>query len=218
MAYEQEFDVVVFKDGEEVERTRANAYVPFTLDSIGGMFFPGTLRVGTLYEKYRETRPVVPHVTLSWQPPEPAEDEAEGAEDAPDAGDAHAHGGEVAEADTMAVAADTGGHAAPPEKVDLGELSAMVALEHEGHVLMLENPYEGSVLSYRHDPGVMPLYIAITAFLIGLIIRTYWPSYRVQLWAEGDAQARLTFRATGMLGEPEAIEDGLVKELEGGTG
>ena len=46
--------------------------------------------------------------------------------------------------------------------------------------LTLENPYEGSVLSYRHDPGVPLLYIAIVAFLLGLAIRTYWPSYRVR--------------------------------------
>ncbi|MFH1864780.1 MAG: cytochrome c biogenesis protein ResB, partial [Candidatus Eisenbacteria bacterium] len=96
MAYEQEFDVVVSAGGVEVERVRANAYVPFTLDSIGGMFFPGTMRVGTLYEKYQETRPVVPHVTLSWQPPE----ETVEADDAmlADAGEES----EAAEADTAA--------------------------------------------------------------------------------------------------------------------
>ena len=88
----------------------------------------------------------------------------------------------------------------------------------EGYVLTLENPYEGSVLSYRHDPGVATLYIAITAFLIGLAIRTYWPSYRVQLWVEDGGRGRLTFRAAGMLGEPEDIEDALVEELESGAG
>jgi hypothetical protein len=195
--------------------------VPFTLDSIGGMFFPGTLRVGTLYEKYRETRPVVPHVTLSWQPPAPEEGEADEVES--DTGEPHAHAGnvesaeggdaEAADADTVAVAAAMGEHGATPEKVDLGTLSAMAPLEHEGYVLMIENPYEGSVLSYRHDPGVTPLYIAITAFLIGLVIRTYWPSYRVQLWADAGGRARLTFRATGMLGEPEVVEDELVAAL-----
>jgi cytochrome c biogenesis protein ResB len=197
MAYEQEFDVVVLEDGEEVERATAAAYAPFMLDSIEGTFYPGTLRVGTLYEKYRETRPVVPHIELSWKPPQVLS----------------RRDTTVVDGDTTIVALE--GSAPPKEKVELGVLSAEVALEHEGYVLMLENPYEGSVLSYRHDPGVMPLYIAITAFLIGLIIRTYWPSYRVQLWADEGGQARLTFRATGMLGEPEVIEDVLVKELEG---
>jgi cytochrome c biogenesis protein ResB len=101
------------------------------------------------------------------------------------------------------------------EKVDLGVLSAVEPLDHEGYTLTLENPYEGSVLSYRHDPGVATLYISITAFLIGLVIRTYWPSYRVQLWVEDGRRGRLTFRAAGMLGEPEAIEDDLVSKLEG---
>ncbi|MBD3348824.1 MAG: hypothetical protein GF400_06470, partial [Candidatus Eisenbacteria bacterium] len=66
MAYEQSFDVVVLEDGQEVERVEAQAYAPFTLESVGGTFYPGTLRVGTLYEKYRETRPVVPHTPLKW--------------------------------------------------------------------------------------------------------------------------------------------------------
>ena len=202
MAYEQEFDVVVSLEGEEVERVRANAYVPFALESVGGMFFPGTLRVGTLYEKYRETVPVVPHVTISWQPPEePVEEDTLA----------------VAEADSAAATEHGGGHGSGAERVDLGVLSAEEPLEHEGYVLTLENPYEGSVLSYRHDPGVTPLYIAITAFILGLVIRTYWPSYRVQVWAQESGRGRLTFRATGMLGEPEAIEDELVRELEGGT-
>jgi cytochrome c biogenesis protein ResB len=222
MAYEQEFDVIVLKEGEEVERTKAEAYVPFTLDSIGGMFFPGTLRVGTLYEKYRETRPVVPHVMLSWQPPAPAEkqdDSISGVEVGEGEAVADAEGGESektedVEADTAAVAAHTAGHGAAPERIDLGALSAMSPLEHEGYVLMLENPHEGSVLSYRHDPGVTPLYIAITAFIIGLVIRTYWPSYRVQLWVEEGSRGRLTFRATGMLGEPEELENELVEKLE----
>ena len=55
MAYEQEFDVVVSVGPEEVERVSAAAYAPFTLESIDGMFYPGNLRVGTLYEKYRDT-------------------------------------------------------------------------------------------------------------------------------------------------------------------
>lgn len=185
MAYEQEFDVVVWKDSAEVERVPAMAYAPFALESVGGTFFPGTLRVGTLYEKYRETRPVVPHTVLKWQPP--AADDA----------------------DTLAP---------PPERVELGDLSAEVPLDVEGYSLTLENPYEGSVLSYRHDPGVPLLYIAIIAFMVGLAIRTYWPSYRVSLWLEGTAGAvtgRLTFRATGMLGEPEEIEEKLAQELTG---
>ncbi len=199
MAYEQEFDVVVSVGPEEVERVSAAAYSPFTLESIGGTFHPGTLRVGTLYEKYHDTRPVVPHVTLSWQPPE-----------------------EPVELDTVVGAGkDTAavvvveGSGPPKERVDLGVLSAEEPLEHQGYVLTLENPYEGSVLSYRHDPGVATLYISITAFLIGLVIRTYWPSYRVQLWFEDGGRARLTFRAAGMLGEPEAIEVALAEQLEG---
>lgn len=183
MAYEQEFDVVVWKDGLEVERAHTQAYVPFTLESIDGMFFPANLRVGTLYEKYRETRPVTPHTALKWQPPAPAD------------------------ADSLSPA---------PERVELGDLSAETPLEVEGHLLTLEHPYEGSVLSYRHDPGVLLLYIAIVAFILGLSIRTYWPSYRVSLWIEeapGGATARLTFRATGMLGEPEEIEERLAEEL-----
>lgn len=183
MAYEQEFDIVVWKDGSEIERAHTQAYVPFMLESVGGMFFPANLRVGTLFEKYHETRPVVPHTALSWQPPA------------------------VDEADTLAP---------PPERIELGDLSAGEPLEVEGYALTLENPYEGSVLSYRHDPGVLLLYIAIVAFILGLSIRTYWPSYRVSLWVEdapGGGVGRLTFRATGMLGEPEEIENRLAEEL-----
>jgi len=186
MAYEQSFDVVVVKDGAEVERGPAQAYVPFTLNAIGGMFFPGDLRVGTLFEKYQPTVPVVPHVELEWQPPA------------------------AAEADS-----------AKPEKVKAGNLSSENPLALEGFTLLLENPYEGSVLSYRHDPGVPFLYIAITAFIIGLALRTYWPSYRVSLWVEGTptgSKGRMVFRATGMLGEPQEIEDGLARALGGSAG
>jgi hypothetical protein len=105
----------------------------------------------------------------------------------------------------------------PPERIELGDLSAEDPLGVEGYVLTLENPHEGSVLTYRHDPGVPLLYIAITAFILGLAIRTYWPSYRVSLWIEespGGAVGRLTFRATGILGEPEMAED----ELAAGFG
>ena len=66
----------------------------------------------------------------------------------------------------------------------------------------------------------MPLlYIAIVAFLAGLAVRTYWPSYRVNLWvvpgAGGAVEGRLAFRATGILGEPDDIEDALVRDLSG---
>jgi len=227
MAYEQEFDVVVRKDGDEVENLRANSYVPFALESIEGMFFPGTLRVGTLYQKYMPTEPVIPHVSLKWQPPEPpveevlAEAEEPELEESPEPGDAEvltaaeaeSMGMELAEAETVAATPPP-----PPERIELGDLSAGEPLEVEGFTLMLENPYEGSVLTYRHDPGVPLLYIAITAFMLGLAIRTYWPSYRVSLWIEENdsgALGKLVFRATGMLGEPKVVEDELVNELGG---
>jgi cytochrome c biogenesis protein ResB len=107
---------------------------------------------------------------------------------------------------------------AKPEEI--GDLSAGTPLEREGVTLLLENPRESSVLSYRHDPGVPLLYIAIVAFMIGLVIRTYWPSYRVNLWIEGgpgSATGRLLFRAAGMLGEPEEVEADLVRMLEAGS-
>ena len=188
MAYEQEFDVVVLSGGVEVERAGAQAYAPFTLESIGGMFFPGTMRVGTLYQKYHDPAPVVPHVNLKWQAP-------------------------VAEADSLAE------EAAPPERVELGDLSAGIPLDVEGHSLLLENPREATVLSYRRDRGVAFLYIAITAFIVGLCLRTYWPSYRVNLWitgGDGRTRGRLVMRATGMLGEPEEIEDSIVRDLRTG--
>jgi cytochrome c biogenesis protein ResB len=244
MAYEQEFDVVVWEDGVEVERVRANAYAPFTLESLEGTFFPGTLRVGTLYEKYQPTRPVVPHIPLKWQEPEPPVDEtlAEVAVEEPtpeeppvevaveeavpaeappedEAGElteaeAESTGMELAEADSIVAPPPP----PPPERIELGDLSAEEPLEVEGYTLTLENPYEGSVLTYRHDRGVTLLYIAVTAFMFGLAIRTYWPSYRVNLWIEhthGGAVGKLLFRATGMLGEPEIVEDELVKALGG---
>ncbi|HYW69377.1 MAG TPA: cytochrome c biogenesis protein ResB, partial [bacterium] len=229
MAYEQEFDVVVWQGGEEVENVRANSYVPFTLESIEGTFFPGTLRVGTLYQKYMPTEPVVPHVPLKWQPPEPPVEEVvvEVAEPEPEespepddaevltAAEAESMGMELAEAETVAA---TPPPPPPPERIELGDLSAGEPLEVEGFTLTLENPYEGSVLTYRHDPGVPLLYIAITIFMVGLAIRTYWPSHRVSLWIEesgGGALGKLVFRATGMLGEPKVAEDDLVKELGG---
>jgi cytochrome c biogenesis protein ResB len=179
-AFDQWFDVVVRKEGVEIERAEGQAYAPFTLESVSGMFFPGALRVGTLFEKHRGSMPIVPHVPLKWQ--------AEGApEDA------------------------------KPEEI--GNLWARDALMREGLALTLENPREATILSYRHDPGVPLLYIAIVLFMIGLAMRTYWPSYRVNLWVEqgvAGSTARLLFRATGLLGEPEVIEADLVTKLEAG--
>ncbi len=225
MAYEQEFDVVVALDGEEVERVEAQAYVPFTLESVDGMFFPGTLRVGTLFQKYHDPVPIVPHIPLKWQPPTPEPEE--------ELADTSGHEGAatdmaaVAETDTAALLAAVESDdpksppPPPPERVELGDLSAGEPLELGGHTLTLENPYEGSVLTYRHDPGVPLLYVAIIAFMVGLAMRTYWPSYRVNLWIEdapAGATGRLAFRAAGMLGEPEEIEDALARELSGGAG
>jgi hypothetical protein len=230
MAYEQEFDCVVWRNGEEVERVRANAYVPFTLDSIEGMFFPGTMRVGTLYQKYMPIEPVVPHVPLSWQPPEPAAEEvvetepelveepAESETDEEPANEAELTDAESDTTGTEVAGAETAAPPPPPmpERVELGDLSAGEPLEVEGFTLTLENPYEGSVLTYRHDPGVPLLYIAITLFILGLAIRTYWPSYRVSLWIDevgGKTVGKLVFRATGMLGEPEVVESQLIGDL-----
>ncbi len=240
MAYEQEFDVVVWQDNTEVERVRADAYVPFTLESLEGTFFPGTLRVGTLYEKYQPTKPVVPHIALEWQEPEPPLDETvaevaveeptpeeppvevaaeeaeptEAAEGELTEAEAESVGMELAEADSIVAPAPP----PPPERIKLGDLSAGEPLEIEGYTLTLENPYEGSVLTYRHDRGVTLLYIAVTMFMIGMAIRTYWPSYRVNLWIEdthAGAVGKLLFRATGMLGEPETVADELVAALGG---
>ena len=121
---------------------------------------------------------------------------------------------DTAATDTVAVAPPP----LPPERIELGDLSAEEPLEVEDYSLTLENPHEGSVLTYRHDRGVTLLYIAITVFILGLAIRTYWPSYRVSLWIEespGGAIGRLTFRATGILGEPEIVEDELVSGFGG---
>jgi len=243
MAYEQEFDVVVWESDTEVERIKANAYVPFTLESREGTFFPGTLRVGTLYEKYHTPVPIVPHIALTWQEPAvdetvaeiaaeevveaeppvevvveeavPAEAPTENEAGEPAEAETESAGMELAEADTVVAPAPP----PPPERIELGNLSAGEPLEVEGYTLTLENPYEGSVLTYRHDRGVTLLYIAVTAFMFGLAIRTYWPSYRVNLWIEetltAGAIGKLVFRATGMLGEPEVVEDELVKALGG---
>lgn len=222
MAYEQSFDVVVRRGERVVERVDAESYVPFTLDSVGGMFFPGTLRVGTLYQKYRETEPIVPHIPLKWQPPE---SEAPPEEAKPPAEPVH----DTAAADTaMLAGADTAvmateeepppPHGGPPERVEIGDLSLETPLAIGDVTLMLENPYEGSILSYRHDPGVPLLYVAIVAFLLGLAIRTYWPSYRVRVWVEPtreDVKGRLQLRGAGMLGEPDRAEEMLLKAFGG---
>ncbi len=220
MAYEQTFDVVVLRDGEEIERVPAEAYAPFTLESIPGMFSSGTLRVGTLFEKYRDPVPVVPHTPLKWTPPA-SEDVA------------------ATEGDTETDEAAETEPPPPPSRVELGDLSfetpivmsdfeeyasmarADVTATDDGEspgelTLMLDTPYEASVLTYRHDPGVNLLYVSITLFLIGLAIRTYWPSYRVQLWLGDGSEAQLVFRATGMLGEPEDVEQELVDALMDG--
>lgn len=189
MAYEQSFDVIVLDDGEEIERIEAEAYAPFTLESVAGTFYPGTLRVGTLFQRYHESRPVVPHVSLRWKAPEAADG------DTTNIPPPSMHGG--------------------GDRIELGDLSALTPLQVGDVQLLLENPHEGSVLTYRHDRGVPLLYIAITAFLVGLAIRTYWPSYRVSLWIEGST-GRMVFRAAGILGEPEDIEDALVREISAG--
>jgi cytochrome c biogenesis protein ResB len=179
-AFDQWFDIVVRRDGVEIERAEGQAYTPFTLESVSGMFFPGALRVGTLFEKYRGSSPIVPHVTLKWQAPDAPED---------------------------------------AKPVEIENLWARDGLVREGLALTLENPREATILSYRHDPGVPLLYIAIVAFMIGLAVRTYWPSYRVNLWIEqgpAGATGRLLFRATGLLGEPEEAEADLARELEAG--
>jgi cytochrome c biogenesis protein ResB len=209
MAYEQQYDVVVLSDGEEIERITAESYVPFSLESVGGMFFPGALYVGTLFQKYHEPVPVVPHVPLKWQPAAETPEVEDAA--AAETDDVIADTGDEGDHPTAEPAADA--VAVPEEPIELGDLSAGEALEIEGVTLMLENPYEASVLSYRHDPGVTPLYIAVTLFMLGLCIRTYWPSYRVSLWIDRE-KSRMLFRATGMLGEPEDIEKELVEALE----
>ena len=211
MAYEQSFDVVVRRGARVVERVAAESYVPFTLNSVGGMFFPGTLRVGTLFQKYRETEPIVPHIPLKWQPPEPEETE-------PPVVPSHATAADAG-TDTAAIAAEEEApppHGGPPERVEIGDLSLEEPLVIGDVTLMLENPYEGSVLSYRHDPGVPLLYIAIVAFLVGLAVRTYWPSYRARVWIDPTPEGikgRVVLRATGMLGEPDAIERDLLEAL-----
>jgi cytochrome c biogenesis protein ResB len=221
MAYEQSFDVVVRRGDRVVERVEAQSYVPFTLDSVEGMFFPGTLRVGTLYQKYLEPEPIVPHIPIKWQPPEP--EPGEEPEPPVVLADAATDTGVAAGVDTAAVAAveePPPPHGGPPQRVEIGDLSLEVPLEMGDVTLMLENPYEGSILSYRHDPGVPLLYVAIVAFLLGLAIRTYWPSYRVRVWVEPTKEGvkgLVQLRGTGMLGEPDARERDLLEAFGGKT-
>jgi cytochrome c biogenesis protein ResB len=189
MAYEQTFDVIVLVDSMEVERVSAESYAPFTLKTVGGTFFPSTLRVGTLFQRGTEPRPIIAHIPLKWQAPQAADG------DTTNVPPPSMHGG--------------------GDRIELGDLSVEEPLQVGDVRLIMENPYEGSILTYRHDPGVPLLYIAITAFMVGLVVRTYWPSYRVSLWIEG-SRGWLVFRATGILGEPEDIEDALVQEISAG--
>ncbi len=226
MAYEQTFDVVVLRDGEEVERVEAQAYAPFTLESVPGMFSSGTLRVGTLFEKYHDPRPMVPHTPLRWTPPAPAAGDTASGESEPAPPPSRVELGDLSVEVPIALSefeeyASLVG-AADPERDDAeaanaaGDTSAPSS--EDGLTLLLDEPYEASILTYRHDPGVNLLYVSITLFLLGLIIRTYWPSYRVQLWFGEGGEAHMVFRATGMLGEPEDIEDSLVSELSAESG
>jgi cytochrome c biogenesis protein len=84
--------------------------------------------------------------------------------------------------------------------------------------MVLDNLREGSVLSYRFDPGVPLLWIAGMGLVILMTARIYLPWYQLRCHVNvSDDHARVTvsIRMMGLLARPERVQQRLARALKG---
>jgi hypothetical protein len=84
--------------------------------------------------------------------------------------------------------------------------------------MMLDNLREGSLLSYRFDPGVPLLWVAGMGLVVLMTARIYLPWYqlRCHVGGSGDhAKVTVSIRMMGLLARPERVQQKLSDVLQG---
>jgi hypothetical protein len=84
--------------------------------------------------------------------------------------------------------------------------------------MMLDNLREGSVLSYRFDPGVPLLWVAGMGLVILMTARIYLPWYQLRCHIDGSgdhAKVAVSIRMMGLLARPERVQQKLSDVLQG---
>lgn len=81
----------------------------------------------------------------------------------------------------------------------IGELSLGIPFTYEGVEMEPKEVREASGLYYRRDDGVRLLYPAFLAFMFGLFLRVFWPSYRLSILCQPkENQVRIWGKASGV--------------------
>lgn len=102
-----------------------------------------------------------------------------------------------------------------PTKV--GMLTAESPFELNGLSLTLTAFKQGSVLSYRYDPGLGLLYLASSLFFIAMTVRSWGRRYTLRCLVEeeeGHGMVSFALASMGLTAKPEAVMERLEKALK----
>ncbi len=104
------------------------------------------------------------------------------------------------------------------KRQEIGKLSLGAPFVHGGIEIELREVREASGLYYRRDDGVRLLYPAFLAFMLGLFVRVFWPSYRLSvLYQPGESRVCIWGKASGIAAYIEREIAEIESRLSGGT-
>ncbi len=187
-AYEYKFDL--YADGNKIEAGEDDIY---TIPGLDGTLEPGNVTAGKLYLSDGTEYVIEPFAKMTYTPPEPEEAEGEG----------EAEGDAGAEAKEKAM----------PETFKLIEGKPM---DIKGTSVRIENVHAGTILSYRRDPGVSLLWIAVPVIFFAMLFRAWGRWCRASYIVEqrpGGSRLLVHLQVFGVWGGEEGMIEAIKRSM-----
>jgi hypothetical protein len=187
-AYEYKFDL--YADGNKVEAGEDDIY---TIPGLDGTLEPGYVITGKFYLRDGTEYVIEPFVKMTYTPPEPEEVEGEG----------EAEGDAATDAKEKAM----------PETFKLAEGKPM---DIKGTSVRIDNVRAGTILSYRHDPGVSLLWIAVPIIFFAMLFRAWGRWCRASYIVEkrpGGSRLLVHLQVFGVWGGEEGMTEAIRRSM-----
>ena len=187
-AYEYKYDL--YADDNKIDAGEDDEY---TIPGLDGTLEPGYVIAGKLYLSDGTECVIEPFVKMTLTPPEPEE----GEDDAGAGADAEAKAKEKAMPETF-------------------KLTEGKTQDIKGTKVRIENVHAATILSYRHDPGVTLLWIAVPVLFFAMLFRAWGRWCRASYIVEerpGGSRLLVHLQVFGVWGGEEGMIEGLKRSM-----